>query len=113
MREITLFLHSQKIQRPEPVISTAVLKLAAGLRAVIAGLRPAHRTTARSLQAARSTSNAPQPRHGRKTAGLHDAARPFHFRRKGFQQPKQDAWEYSTRSWYSACLPRFHILTGR
>lgn len=47
MREITLFLHSQKIQRPEPVISTAVLKLAAGLRAVIAGLRPAHRATGR------------------------------------------------------------------
>jgi len=32
MREITLFLHSQKIQRPKPVISTAIMTLAGGLR---------------------------------------------------------------------------------
>lgn len=38
MREITLFLHSQKIQRPEPVISRAILRLAAGLRSVFTSL---------------------------------------------------------------------------
>ena len=42
MREITLFLHSQKIQRPRPVISTAIMNLAGGLRSaleVLSGLR--------------------------------------------------------------------------
>jgi hypothetical protein len=42
MREITLFLHSQKIQRPRPIISTAIMSLAGGLRSalgVLNGLR--------------------------------------------------------------------------
>ena len=42
MREITLFLHSQKIQPPRPVISTAVTSLASGLRSalcLLCGLR--------------------------------------------------------------------------
>jgi hypothetical protein len=44
MREITLFLHSQKIQRPRPVISTAISNLASGLRSalcLLGGLRRA------------------------------------------------------------------------
>ena len=44
MREITLFLHSQKIQRPRPVISTAIAGLANGLRSafcLLCGLRRA------------------------------------------------------------------------
>ena len=32
MREVTLFLHSQKIQRPEPVLSVAMARLATGMR---------------------------------------------------------------------------------
>lgn len=47
MREITLFLHSQKIQRPEPIISNAVLRLAAGLRSVVASLTQASLTQGR------------------------------------------------------------------
>lgn len=47
MREITLFLHSQKIQRPEPIVSSAILRLMAGLRTVIAGLTQGNRTAAR------------------------------------------------------------------
>ena len=47
MREITLFLHSQKIRRPEPVISTAVLRLAAGLRAIFASLTQGRRPAVR------------------------------------------------------------------
>lgn len=42
MREITLFLHSQKIQRPKPIISTAIMSLARGLRSALgflSGLR--------------------------------------------------------------------------
>lgn len=35
MREITLFLHSQKIQRPRPVISAAITSLASGLRSAL------------------------------------------------------------------------------
>jgi hypothetical protein len=35
MREITLFLHSQKIQPPRPVISTAITSLASGLRSAL------------------------------------------------------------------------------
>ncbi len=45
MREITLFLHSQKIQRPRPVISTAITSLAGGLRSaleILNGLRRTH-----------------------------------------------------------------------
>lgn len=45
MREITLFLHSQKIQRPRPVISTALSSLAGGLRSalgLLSGLRRPH-----------------------------------------------------------------------
>jgi len=44
MREITLFLHSQKIQRPRPIISTAITSLASGLRSalcLLGGLRRA------------------------------------------------------------------------
>lgn len=47
MREITLFLHSQKIQRPEPVISTALQRLAAGLRSAVASLTQGRRTALR------------------------------------------------------------------
>ena len=45
MREITLFLHSQKIQRPKPIISSAILSLAGGLRSALCffnSLRRAH-----------------------------------------------------------------------
>ncbi len=38
MREVTLFLHSQKIQRPEPVISMAMARLATGMRSILSGL---------------------------------------------------------------------------
>lgn len=38
MREITLFLHSQKIQKPEPIVSMAVARLIAGLRTFVASL---------------------------------------------------------------------------
>lgn len=47
MREITVFLHSQKINRPEPVISKAILRLAAGLRAVFSGRGQGNRTALR------------------------------------------------------------------
>lgn len=45
MREITLFLHSQKIQPPKPVLSTALTSLVGGLRSALSllnGLRRAH-----------------------------------------------------------------------
>ena len=45
MREITLFLHSQKIQPPRPVISTAITSLVSGLRnalCLLGGQRRAH-----------------------------------------------------------------------
>jgi hypothetical protein len=45
MREITLFLHSQKIQRPRPIISAAIMSLASGLRSaleLLSGLRRTH-----------------------------------------------------------------------
>ena len=42
MREITLFLHSQKIQRPEPIVSSAILRLMA-----ITGLTQGNRTAVR------------------------------------------------------------------
>lgn len=38
MREVTLFLHSQKIQRPEPVLSMAMARLATGMRSLLTGL---------------------------------------------------------------------------
>jgi hypothetical protein len=38
MREITLFLHSQKIQKPEPIVSMAVARLIARLRSLMATL---------------------------------------------------------------------------
>ncbi len=38
MREITLFLHSQKIQRPRPIIATAITGLAGGLRSALEAL---------------------------------------------------------------------------
>jgi hypothetical protein len=47
MREITVFLHSQKINRPEPVISRAILRLAAGLRSVFSSLGQGSRTALR------------------------------------------------------------------
>ena len=47
MREITLFLHSQKIQKPEPIISTAIARLVAGLRTLAASLTSGHRAAAR------------------------------------------------------------------
>ena len=45
MREITLFLHSQKIQRPKPIITTAIASLAERLRialCLLSGRRRAH-----------------------------------------------------------------------
>ena len=45
MREITLFLHSQKIQRPKPIISSAILSIAGGLRSALCllnSMRRAH-----------------------------------------------------------------------
>ena len=44
MREITLFLHSQKIERPKPVISAAILSLAGGLRSALEALSGLCRT---------------------------------------------------------------------
>lgn len=44
MREITLFLHSQKIQRPRPVISTVIMSLAGGLRSALCFLSSLRRT---------------------------------------------------------------------
>ncbi len=44
MREITLFLHSQKIERPKPVISTAITTLAGGLRSALEALSGLRRT---------------------------------------------------------------------
>jgi hypothetical protein len=38
MREVTLFLHSQKIQRPEPFLAAAMARLATGMRSVLTGL---------------------------------------------------------------------------
>ena len=38
MREVTLFLHSQKIQWPEPVLSVAMARLAIGMRSILSGL---------------------------------------------------------------------------
>ena len=38
MREVTLFLYSQKIQRPEPVLSVAMARLAIGMRSILSGL---------------------------------------------------------------------------
>jgi hypothetical protein len=47
MREITLFLHSQKIQKPEPIVSTAIARLVAGLRTLAAALANGPRAAAR------------------------------------------------------------------
>ena len=47
MREITLFLHSQKIQKPEPIVSTAIARLVAGLRALATTLANGPRAAAR------------------------------------------------------------------
>ena len=47
MREITVFLHSQKINRPEPVISKAILRRAAGLRSVLSSRGQGNRTALR------------------------------------------------------------------
>jgi hypothetical protein len=44
MREITLFLHSQKIQRPKPIISTAIMSLAGGLRSALGFLNGLRRS---------------------------------------------------------------------
>ena len=38
MREITVFLHSQKIQRPEPILSNAIMRLAGGVRSALSVL---------------------------------------------------------------------------
>ncbi len=47
MREITLFLHSQKIQKPEPIVSKAIARLVAGLRTMAASLTNGPRAAAR------------------------------------------------------------------
>jgi len=39
MREITLFLHSQKIQRPKPVLSTAIKGLIRSFRSALTAIR--------------------------------------------------------------------------
>ncbi len=39
MREITLFLHSQKIQRPKPVLSLTIKGLLRGFRAALTAIK--------------------------------------------------------------------------
>jgi hypothetical protein len=39
MREITLFLHSQKIQRPKPALATAIKGLIRGFRSALSVIK--------------------------------------------------------------------------
>ena len=50
MREITMFLHTQKIQRPEPILSNAIMRLAGGVRSALSVLAHGLRRSARGRQ---------------------------------------------------------------